>query len=123
MKMGIALVALGGAIGLAGCYNPPYSYDVRGNGEGGVVINHVPKRQPNDVPPPTPPPPPQVKYVYVQVPATAPAPPAPPPPATQPSDEQRIRELEARVKALADENRKLKEQVPATAPATDQSKE
>ena len=120
MKMGFALAVLGSAVGLAGCYNPPYSYDVRGNGEGGVVIEHVPKRQPNDLPPPPPPPPPVVKYVYVQVPATAPAGPgtrstigSASPPATQPTDE-RHQELEARVKALDEENRKLKEQMPAT---------
>ena len=31
------------AIAAAGCYEPPYRTDIRGNGEGGVDIKRIPK--------------------------------------------------------------------------------
>jgi hypothetical protein len=134
MKILASLTAAAGLIALAGCYEPPFSYDVRGNGQGGVVITEVPHRT---VPGP-PAPPPMIVYIHdapVTAPATAPAPapapeppPAPivqappptPPPATQTDEQQHIADLEARVKELAAENARLKQQVPApaTMPAT-----
>jgi hypothetical protein len=84
---------------LTACYEPPYRYDIRGNGQGGIDMQKVPKD-----------------------PAPAPAP-APPPQAPSPApsrDQQRIDELQQRVEQLSAENQKLKQQQqmsPATAPA------
>jgi hypothetical protein len=104
---------------LTACWEPPYRYDVRGNGEGGVDIQKVPKEQP--APPAAPAPPPPLAPVL-----TAPAPPQPPPPTpvvTPPSppstvdQQQKIQELESRVRQLSAENEKLKQQS-TTAPTT-----
>jgi hypothetical protein len=84
------LSACGLAIFLGACAEPAYRYDVRGNGEGGVVVNTTPK-------PPAPPPPPAAYN-----------PPPPPSPAAV-DQQQRIDELEARVRNLSAENEKLKQ--------------
>jgi hypothetical protein len=116
MKMGIALLMAGSVVALCGCYHPPYSYDVRGNGEGGVTLTTVPdQEEPWRNPPPSPPP--IIVYLPATAPATPPAPeaipPTPPSPVTQPDDKQRIEALEAKVRELAAENARLKQQSPA----------
>jgi hypothetical protein len=127
MKLSLAMILSGGVIALVGCAHPDYSYDVRANGEGGVIVTTVPFREEpwRQAPQPT------IIYVHdaattqpvtlpaVATPAPAPAPaPETAPPATVPAGEPSVSELEARVKALEDENARLKQQVPTTAPAT-----
>jgi hypothetical protein len=123
MKIGIALLMAGSIVATGGCYHPPYSYDVRGTGEGGVNITTVPyQEEPWRNPTPAPAPPPIIVYLPATAPTTESAPeavaPTPPGPVTQPSDQQRIQALEAKVRELAAENDKLKQQLPATMPAT-----
>jgi hypothetical protein len=125
MRLMSGIFAAFGVIALTGCAKPPYSYDVRGNGEGGVVVTTVPYREE----PWRQTPPPEIVYVH-DAPTTMPATqPAPPPtivylPATAPAPvvpSPSVADLEARLKELAAENAKLKAQLqnsPTTVPAT-----
>jgi hypothetical protein len=105
MKLKVAIIF--GCMMLSACYEPPYRYDIRGNGEGGVDIQKVPKEHPPAPAPPesvaTPPPPAPPAVVVPQPPPTA-------------DQQQRINELESRVRDLSAENEKLKRQS-TTAPA------
>ena len=82
---------------LGGCARTPYRYEVHDEGEGSIRVETVPK-----------------------TPDAAPeaAPAAAAPVAAAPTDQQRIDELQAKVKALSEENQKLK-QGAATVPAKD----
>ncbi len=91
-------------IGIAGCVEPPYRYEIHDTGEGTVRVETVPK-----------------------TPVPAPASPAPvsPAPTAAPTvtDQQRIDALEAQVRALSQENQKLKQTAPTTPPTTAPAKE
>lgn len=106
MKVLSALFCLISLALLSGCWEPPYRYDVRGNGQGGIDINHVPKEP--DAAPPVP--------QAAAPPPSAPAPVIAPPETAQ---QRQVDELNAKIKALSDENAKLKQQLPTTNPGKD----
>jgi hypothetical protein len=101
MKLRFAVMICCELAMLSACYEPPYRYDIRGNGQGGIDIQKVPKENP------------------------APPAPAAPPPAPSPAvdQQQRINELESRVRDLSAENEKLKRQMPTTTSVTGSGKE
>jgi hypothetical protein len=90
-------VASAFALALGGCVHTPYRYEVHDTGEGSVRVDRVPKEPAETTVTTTPPP------------ATA---------ATS-TEQQRIAELQAQVRALSVENQKLRQAVPTTTPTTE----